>query len=153
MRRLFLYFCMLAILLPVSITGTDTGNVNVGDKPQTMNGSFWNVLETRSPLDSSLLYTSGFVSGYEYALNILHGVAKSRDYSGEDMLEFIDMLKFPSDYTNSQIKDLVDRFYADEKNRFIPLFVAFTYARQVLNGYPAEYSRSYLEDMRKQYAY
>jgi len=144
---LFIFFT-----IPPNLFSAEVQPQNTNKENKRMDGVFWQILENRSPQGSLILYTSGFISGYDYALSLLQEVVKTQNYDKLGLIEFIDMLKYPKNYTNSQIKTLIDKFYADEKNQELPLFVAFTYARQVLSGYPKEYSISYIEDMRQIYS-
>ncbi len=151
MKRILSICLVCALLLPLAGVAADPKSTSPEKNLKNMDGVFWAVMDKRSPPGSLLLYTSGFVSGYDYVLNLLQGVVETQNYDNLDLGEFMDMLKYPTQYTNSEIKFLVDKFYAEETNRHLPLFVAFTYARQVLRGYPQEYSTSYIEDMRKMY--
>jgi hypothetical protein len=151
MLRLLSMAVMCTLLLPFAGITAETKTAFPEKETQTMDGIFWIVMEKRSAPGSLLMYSSGFVSGYDYAINLLQGVIETQNYDKLDLLEFMDMLKYPTKYKNSEIKKLIDEFYSDEANRHLPLFVAFTFARQVLSGYPKEYSLSYIEDMRDAY--
>jgi hypothetical protein len=152
MKNIFFLIIWLAFLCPTPVTADIVALPHAENEYPELNGTFWEILKTQSPKGSLLLYTSGFVRGYDYALNLLQDLIETKPYEKQSLIEFIAMLKYPPAYTNSQIKNLIDQFYADQKNRNLPLHVAFTYARQVLTGYPKEYSLFYIEDMRKIYS-
>lgn len=116
-----------------------------------MNGNFWKTLSTRSSQGSLLLYTSGYLNGYDHALSQVLEAMKKQPYSQKDLIAFIDVLRFPNKVTNMAIKQEIDTFYQDEKNQTLPVFVAFTVARQILQGYPKSYTASYITKIRKHY--
>jgi len=117
-----------------------------------VNGTYWETLSTRTSEGSLLLYTSGYVSGYDYALSQVLAALQKQPYSQKDLAAFITLLKFPDQFTNTEIKRQIDLFYQNKKNQNLPLFVAFTLARQKIQGYPKSYSEAYIVKMRKLYA-
>ncbi len=149
----FLCLLMLISLAIPALAPAESLAPELRENSQSLDARFWNVLKSRPMEHASLSYTAGFVQGYEYALELIRAAldAQELDYNKNEMIKFIAVQKFPPKFTNSQIEELIGVFYADKQNRRLPLFVAFTYARQILSGYPEAYSRMYIEDMRRKY--
>ncbi|MEW6517176.1 MAG: hypothetical protein AB1439_09750 [candidate division FCPU426 bacterium] len=120
-----------------------------------VDGVFWETLSQpeQTAQKTREMFTAGFVAGYDYALDLVIAAlaAPELDYNARQFSEFTANQKFPSRLHTLQLQALLDNFYSVAANRHLPLFVAFTYARQILAGYPEAYSRQYLEDMRRKY--
>ncbi|MBN1595445.1 hypothetical protein JW933_05920 [candidate division FCPU426 bacterium] len=151
MKRMILLLILLP-LAPTAVWAADATLPPAESEDPPLDGSFWLIMQSRLPESSLLMYTSGFLGGYECALRVMKDALLLQPYDQQNLLGFMDTLSFPKTRTNMEIKSLIDRFYQHPENRSLPLSVAFTYAHQVLLNYPGEYSQKYLEDMRQQYS-
>lgn len=149
--------CLLAgLLLCLSVSGAaESLAPEIPPAGQMPDGRYWETLSRpdQSPEKTPAVYAAGFIAGYDYALDLVLTAlaAPELDYQQNAFAEFIAGQKYPTRLHTLQLQSLLDNFYSVTANQRLPLFVAFTYARQVLAGYPEAYSRQYLEDMRRKY--
>lgn len=149
-----LWLAGMALCVSVSVSAESLAP-EIPPSGQAPDGHYWETLSRpEQPREKTpAIYAAGFIAGYDYALDLVLTAlaAPELDYQPKQFSEFVASQKFPTRLHTLQLQALLDNFYSATSNRHLPLFVAFTYARQILAGYPEAYSRQYLEDMRRKY--
>jgi hypothetical protein len=147
---------LAGLLLCLSVSGgAESLAPEIPPTGQAPDGRYWETLSRpdQSPEKIPAIYAAGFIAGYDYALDLVLTAlaAPELDYKPKQFSEFVASQKYPTRLHTLQLQALLDNFYSVPANQRLPLFVAFTYSRQVLAGYPEAYTRQYLEDMRRKY--